>query len=238
MPKSAFRLALGFWAFFALLIPTTTFAENLGEEVHELEEHMDEVAEETTTEHHGPIHLGEILQGEHSLEFWGAVVNFILLLIVLRMLLKKPLSNFLSGRQQSVEQGMKEAAEVKAKAQKIYDEYNERLKTMDADIEQLKQDIRAAAENDKKRILDEAKQNADRLRAETETLIAQQSRELAESIRAEVVEATIRTAEAVIRQALDGEQQERLAEQFRIALTDDRAETTGTYQPKLAVGGE
>lgn len=223
-----------------MLVPVTAGADSLGEELEEIEAHMDEVAEEVDEEgHHGALHLRDVFQGEHSLEFWGAVVNFVLLLLVLRKLGKAPLRNFLESRQQTVEQGMKEAAEIKAKAQQVYDDYNARLKSMDADIEQLKQDIRVAAEADKKRILEDAKQHAERLQAETETLIDRQSQELAQTIREEVVDAAVRAAEQLIRSALDPEQQRTLAEQFRAALVNGEVgEAEADYEPKRAAGGQ
>lgn len=175
--------------------------------------------------HGGPLHLVDIFKGEHSLEFWGAVVNFGLLLILLRMMAKRPLSSFLSGRRNEVEAGIREAAEVKAKAEAVYKEYNERLKSMDADMEKLRRDIQEAAESDKKRILAEAEETAARLRKDTETLIAQQARELTSAVRGEVVQAAMDAAEQLLRKALSPDDQLRLAEQFQkdLAQTGDRA---------------
>ena len=175
--------------------------------------------------HGGSLHLVDIFKGEHSLEFWGAVVNFGFLLILLRMMAKRPLSSFLSGRRDEVEAGIREAAEVKAKAEAVYKEYNERLKSMDADMEKLRRDIQEAAEADKKRILAEAEETAARLRKDTETLIAQQARELTAAVRGEVVQAAMNAAEELLRKALSSDDQLRLAEQFQkdLAQTGDRA---------------
>ena len=174
---------------------------------------------------HGSLHFADIIEGEHSVEFWGAVVNFTLLLFVLRKLGKQPLSNFLSARRNEVETGIKEAAEVKAKAEAVFKEYSDRLKTMDADMEQLRRDIQEAAEADKKRILAEAEETTARLRKDTEALIEQHARELGDSVRLELVQAAMAAAEDMLRKALSPEDQLRLARQFQkdLGQTGDRA---------------
>lgn len=233
-------------------VPGTAFAEG----GHGADSHGDhggvieegygaDAAEEAHDEHggahggHGSLSFTEIIQGEHSLEFWGAVVNFVLLLLVLRKLGKQPLQNFLTNRSKSVEDGMQEAAALKAEAQRVFDEYSARLKTMDTEIEQLKQDIRTAAEADKQRIIDEAKRSAERMHADTENLIAQQSRELADDVRAKVVSAAMAAAEEVIRQAMSKDEQQVLAQNFVGELAQEPAsDLESNYQGGVAqLGG-
>lgn len=174
--------------------------------------------------HGGPLHAADIFD-THNLEFWGAVVNFTLLLLVLRKLMKKPLAGFLGTRRDDVEVGMKEAAEIKSKAEAVYQEYTERLKTMDDDMAKLRRDIETAAEADKKRILSDAEASAARLRKETEALVVQQGRELARGIQADVVQAAVSAAESVMREALSDDDQQRLAAQYQQDLvhTGERA---------------
>ena len=154
----------------------------------------------------------------HNLQFWGAVVNFALLAFLIRKMSKQPLGKFLEQRRQEVEQGMKEAAELKAKAEAVYNEYNDRLKTMDTDIEKLREDIRKAAEADKQRILADAEAASKRLRAETEALITQHGDALAREVRSEVVEAAVLAAQDVLRGNLTADDQKRLAERYKQSL--------------------
>lgn len=165
--------------------------------------------------HHGGFSMTALLT---DVEFWGAVVNFVLLLWVLHKLGRAPLTRYLSQRQRSVAEGMREAAEMKANAQKVYDEYTERLKTMDRDMEKLRRDIREAAEEDRKRILFEAEQAGARMRAETEALIEAQVRELSQRVQAEVAQAAVTAAEDVLRRTLSSQDQANLAHEFRQQL--------------------
>jgi len=171
--------------------------------------------------HGGPLHFTDIISGPDSLEFWGAVVNFLLLVALLVKLGRAPLSAFLTNRSKAVEDGMQEAAALKAEAQRVFDEYSERLKTMDDDIAKLKQEIRDAAEADKQRIIDDAQRTADRMRADAENLINQQARELSAQIRAEVVDAAMETAEKVIRKVLSSDEQQALATRYQAELAEE-----------------
>lgn len=153
-----------------------------------------------------------------NIEFWGAVVNFTLLVILLRKVLGNPLSSHLTERRRAVEEGMKEAAALKAEAEKVYQEYSQRLETMDADIEKLREDIVKAAEADKERLLSDAKASSERMHAETQSLIAQHAEALSREIRAEVVEAAVKAAEEVLRGQVNADDQKRLAEQFRASV--------------------
>src|SRR5690349_3315907 len=89
---------------------TLAFAES------EAEETAEEVAEEHEDggHHGGPVTIQAIL---HDTHFWAAVINFTLLLIVLRKLGGKGISEFLKARRATMEASINEAAEIKAKAE-------------------------------------------------------------------------------------------------------------------------
>ncbi|MDD9941506.1 MAG: ATP synthase F0 subunit B [Myxococcales bacterium] len=170
---------------------------------------------------HGHVTVSELLG---KLEFWGAIVNFVLLIFLIRKLAGRPLQAFLDERRDRVEQGMKEAAELKAKAEAVYKEYTERLQTMDTDIEKLREDGKRAAEAERQRILAEAEEASTRMRAETEALIARHREELAQQVRKDVVEAAVAAAETLLHQQTSTDDQARLATAYRDALsaTEDR----------------
>lgn len=157
----------------------------------------------------------EQAQAKHeSLEFWGAVVNFGLLLFVLRRLGKKPLTSFLEERRREIEVGMTEAAEAKKKAEVVFGEYTSRMQTLDQELAKLREDMAKAAADEKARTIAEAEEGATRMRAETEALIKRQAELLEAQIRREVVDAAVSAAERAVRQAANAEDQQRLAEAF------------------------
>jgi F-type H+-transporting ATPase subunit b len=170
---------------------------------------------EVKGEHHGgPVTFKEIFTGHEAWQFWGSVINFALLVYLIRRMAKKPLDNFLGERRAAIESGIQEAAEVKRKAEATFNEYNERMKSLDREIAKLRTDIAAAAERDRERIVAEAQESVARLKSETEALIARQSEQLEQQIRREVVEAAASAAERAVREASTPEDQQRLAEAF------------------------
>jgi F-type H+-transporting ATPase subunit b len=157
--------------------------------------------------HHGPFYT--------TMTFWGAVINFILLLLVLRRLASRPLSSFLSDRRLMMQGAIQEAAEMRQKAEALHREYTERLAQLDAELKKLREDIARSAEEDKQRIAADAEETARRLRSETEGLIDQHAKALSAGIRREVVEAAAAAAEQMLRSALNEGDQQRLADGFR-----------------------
>lgn len=178
----------------------------------------EQVAEEVDAEHHhGAFYT--------TTEFWAAVINFSLLLLVLRKLAAKPLSNYLVDRRRLMERTMTEAAEMRKKAEALHQEYTARLAQLDAELGKLRQDIARAAEDDKKQIVADAEETARRLRRETESLIEQHAQKLSAGVRREVVEASVNAAEQILRSALNPSDQQRLADVFKQEIkgheTDD-----------------
>lgn len=201
-------LALGLALANGALAVAPALAEDTREAAHE--------AEEAAEHHdgHGPLTFREVISGHEALQFWGSVVNFILLVVVIRMLAKRPLRNFLENRRESIDKGIQEAAQVKAKAQAVFNEYTERMKTLDQELNKLRADIAAAAAQDRVRIVADAEETAKRVKAETEALVERQAEQLEAEIRREVVQAAIDAAERAVREATNADDQRRLADAF------------------------
>lgn len=179
----------------------------------------EEAAEQAADDAHGGGHghaitFREIVAGHHALEFWGAVFNFTLLVWLVIRMAKAPTRTFLETRRSTIERGIKEAAEAKAKAEAIQHEYSERMKTLDQELNKLRSDIAANAAEERARIVADAEASAARVKAETEELVARHAEQLEADIRREVVAAAIKAAEAAVRQAATPDDQRRMADTF------------------------
>jgi F-type H+-transporting ATPase subunit b len=195
--------------FLAVSQPFAAYAESEDEIAHEADE---EAAHEEG--HHGHVTFKQIVAGHHALQFWGAVVNFVLLLWVIRRLGKAPLASFLTDRREKIERGIREASAAKAKAEAVFNEYTERMKTLDAELTKLRADIAKAAASDRAKIVADAEENAKRVKSDTEELVARQAEQLEAEIRKEVVQAAIDAAERAVRETATAEDQRRLADAF------------------------
>ena len=182
--------------------PTAVLAEEHAAEDHAAEEHGG---------HHGALTIHDVV---NSTEFWAQIVNFLGLVTLLVTFGRKPLQTFLETRRQSVEEGIQEAAKMKAAAEAKHKEYSERIAQIDQELAKLRNDILQAATAEKERILKDADERAKRLRAETDELISQQMKQLQATLSHEVVTAAVAAAETMIQSALKSDDQERLAKDY------------------------
>lgn len=186
------------------------YAAEVGEKAAE-----EEAAAETEEPgHHGHLTFKEIVAGHEALQFWGSVVNFGLLVYLIRRSAKKPIASFLGARREGIDRGIREAAEVKRNAEQAFQTYNERMKSLDDELAKLRKEVSAAAERDRARISEEANTTVARLKAETESLVQRQTEQLEAQIRREVVAAAAEAAERAVRELSTPEDQQRLADAF------------------------
>ena len=185
-----------------------------GEEAEEAAE--EELEGEHGGEHHGgPLHLDHVT---HNPEFWTAVVNFTLLVILLVRFGRAPIRDFLGNRRKEMEKAINEAAEAKTAAEAKLKEYQDRLGQLDQELAKLRADLIAAGEEDRRRIAAEGEETARRMKMETDALIDQHAKALTAQVRRDVVDAAVAAAERMLREQVTAEDQQRLAEGFRREL--------------------
>jgi F-type H+-transporting ATPase subunit b len=93
-------------------------------------------------------------------------------------------------------------------------EYEQKLASVDQEIERVRTDMRAAGESERKRILAEAKEKRVRMERDAQTLISQELKAAREGLQAELTRAALRSAETTLRSKLTAADQSRLAEEF------------------------
>lgn len=215
------RLLIG-TAFAGMLLTAVPVALADGEEVaHEAEEELE--GEHGGAHHGGPLHLDHII---HNPQFWTAVLNFTLLMIVLLKFGRAPIRDFLGKRRGDMERAINEAAQAKAAAEAKLAEYTARLGQLDSEMAKLKADLTASAEEDKKRIVAEAEEAARRGKIETEALIDQHAKALSAQVRRELVDGAIAAAEKLLREKITAADQQQLADAFRGQLGNAAKDTS------------
>lgn len=187
-----------------LVSPALAAADEHAADEHAEEEHAD-------SHGHGALSLTGVL---NSTEFWAQIVNFLGLVTILVTFGRRPLQTFLEARRKTVEEGIEEAAKLKAAAEAKHKEYSERIAQIDQELAKLRSDILKAASAEKDRIVQDAEERAKRMRAETDQLIAQQMQQLQTSLSRDVVNAAVTAAETLLQGALRGEDQQRLAQDY------------------------
>jgi len=173
---------------------------------------------------HGAEHVS-VLDVFRSVEFWGSVVNFALLVALVTYLGRKPLRQYLRDRRLAVEEGLADARRLKIAAEAKYAEYSGRLEQLDREMAQIRAEMVKAGEAERDRIVAEAEGKAARMRRDVQFLIDQQMKQLRVDVVTEAVEAAVGAAEEALRGSATAADQDRLAARYLEGIEGTARET-------------
>jgi F-type H+-transporting ATPase subunit b len=147
-----------------------------------------------------------------------ALFNFAVLLLILRKLFGKSLSDYLQTRHTSIKSALEEGKRLREEARQKLAEYTEKIANVDAEISALVAAIRQSAEEEKARILAQAEAQAAALERDAKERIAAEIERSRATLEREVVDAAIAAAETILRSNARDDDQRRLAETFIASL--------------------
>ena len=136
--------------------------------------------------------------------FIFVALNLLLLFVLLRKFLFKPVTELMEKRKKSIEQALNDAEEAKVNVAKMKNEYDMQIKSLKEDGERLinearakaakeYDDIIAAAKKDAMAIVDKGRQDVERERAEMLRQVRQHIAALALTAATKVVQANMDT---------------------------------------------
>ncbi|MCR4426975.1 MAG: F0F1 ATP synthase subunit B [Firmicutes bacterium] len=149
-----------------------------------------------------------------NMTFVATLVNFLLLVLILRAVLYRPIKNVIRERAETVERLRREAEEDRAAAAALRAEYEQRLAEARAEAASIEES--AHQEADRKfdeivaRARDEARRAHDALREEVE----RERRRAWEELRHLVIDTAIDAASRVVERSLDSADNRRIVEEF------------------------
>ncbi|PIE72856.1 MAG: ATP synthase F0 subunit B [Deltaproteobacteria bacterium] len=147
-------------------------------------------------------------------DFGWRIVNFIALMIILVKFLAKPIGNALSGRREKIVLEIEELEQKRADAEKVYQEFQDKLATVEADIDKIVERAVAQAEVEKKKILEKAEAAADELKRSAEQAVNNEIVEARKQLRAEVAEKAAVMAEEIVKKNLNRDDQKLIIENY------------------------
>ncbi|HEY3063960.1 MAG TPA: F0F1 ATP synthase subunit B [Chloroflexota bacterium] len=155
---------------------------------------------------------------------WHAI-NFIVLLVLLRLVLYKPVVKMLDDRARRVRDSMEQAEQ----ARRAADQAEADRQALLAETRREAEAIRARAEEQSKRIIGEAagraQEEANRIIAAAQATAEQEHRQMMAEVRAQLADLIVTAVDRVTRNALDTNAQRTLVQQF---LTTDAAAGNGS----------
>ena len=160
---------------------------------------------------------GPTIWGIPTAKWWDLLwrtLNFAVLAIVLAKLLSKPIANGLKGRRQSIREEFENLEDRKAEADKVYQEYEEKLSSIEQEIDEIIKNAIAQGEAEKERIIEEGKRAAQDMKRQAEMAIQHELAAAKLKLREDVANQAVVMAEELIKKNLQETDQVKLIEDY------------------------
>ncbi len=147
-----------------------------------------------------------------GLMLWTLIL-FGLSMIVLAKLAFPRITEALDRRQRAIEDSIDAAEHTRQEADRLLDEYRERLREARGQADEIVDRARKAAETHERRSEEQAKERREMLMEQARRDIETETRRAIQEIRSEVADLTVMATEKVTRKTLTEEDQRRLVEE-------------------------
>ena len=144
---------------------------------------------------------------------WQAIA-FILLVVFLVKVLKKPLSALLAKRKEEIRNSLDLATKKEGEAKRILADWEKKLEQMAQEIAELQQTIKREGEAERQRIIDRAKEEGERIQKQTQVIAEQEVKKARASLKKEMVDLSVELAENLLKEAIQPKDQERLVKEY------------------------
>ena len=142
------------------------------------------------------------------------VMNFVVLVVALGFVLRKPLSQALSSRIKVIKAQLDDLEAQKAEAEKQLAAYNDKLAQLEKEAEKIVDDYVRQGNEAKARILKEAEASAEKLQVQARRNIEHEFGQAKLELQKEIFEKSLVKAEDIIRSKFTGEDQDRIVDEY------------------------
>lgn len=145
--------------------------------------------------------------------FWFSL-NFLVFVIILYKVLKKPVVNFFRTRRENIIKQYNELLEKKKEAEARYIELQEKIKNLEKEAQAIYQNYVEQGIRERERIINEAQVQAERIKQQAELYIQFEMEKVKKQLIHEIGEAAVKIAEEIIKKNFTEEDQKRLYKEF------------------------
>ena len=142
------------------------------------------------------------------------VMNFVVLVIALIYVLRKPLSQALGSRVKGIKDQLEDLEARKGEAEKKLAEYNEKLAKLEKEAEKIVEDYTKQGNEAKQRILKEAEASAEKLKAQARRNIEYEFEQAKLKLQEEILESSLQKAEQIIKNKISEDDQDRIVDEY------------------------
>jgi F-type H+-transporting ATPase subunit b len=142
------------------------------------------------------------------------VMNFSVLAIALFFVLRKPVSQALSGRIKGIQDQLDDLKARKKQAEAELTRYNEKLSTLDKEAEKIIAEYISQGKEAKTRILKEAEAVAQKIEDQARRNIEYEFKQARENLQTDVLEKALARAEMLIKENYSEDDQDRMVDEY------------------------
>jgi F-type H+-transporting ATPase subunit b len=150
--------------------------------------------------------------GPHDLAW--RLLNVALLMGVLYVFARKPIQEFFRDRREEIQRQLEEAARLRTDAEQRYARWQRQLQDLDTELAGIRATARERAEQERARILEDARAAAERIRSDARAAVDQELRRARARLREETSDLSIQLAGELLRRELGERDRERLIDDF------------------------
>ncbi len=141
-------------------------------------------------------------------------INIVVLFLLLRAILFKPVRQFMQERSKRVEAQLKQAEENAAQSEKDKKEYEEKLIKAEADALEIKKDGEHKAMESADAIIAAAKRDAEQILEDARAKARDESRQAAQDMQDELLDAAVDIAGLILKREIRAEDNKAVIEEF------------------------
>lgn len=146
--------------------------------------------------------------------FFYSVINFVTLILVLGFLLRKPIQEFFRKRSSDTQSQMEQTKKFYEEAAKHYQTVTTQLGQASLEAKNLIESIKKDGEIEKQRLIDSAKEHAQKIKDDAAIMVQQELKRAQEILRAETVNLATEIATRHIKDTITAEDRDTLNAEF------------------------
>ena len=150
----------------------------------------------------------------HLDSFIFAVINFLVLLFILKKFLYGPICGILEKRKEEVVNNLNSAEEAKLEAQKLKDEYAAQIKNARTEAQEIINQATKIGEQTKTDIVNEARDQAAKVAAKAQEEINIEKNQALNELRGEVANLAVLAAAKIVGKSIDVKDHENMVNNF------------------------
>ncbi|GAV24190.1 ATP synthase subunit B [Carboxydothermus islandicus] len=147
-------------------------------------------------------------------DFIWTIINFFVLLFILKTLLYKPVLKTIEDRKKSIEESLEKAARAQEEAERIKAEYDGMIARAREEAREIIAKAQKTAQAEKEEIIATAQREAQALLADAKATIAQEKEKALRELRQEIGNLAVLAAGKILNRAVTLEDHQKLVDEF------------------------